>query len=73
MPLFLYVIQNNALCYRIWDCKSLATVELTLNLKKLNLWFTAPKGATPVTWAQATDWQMTVRRDDVISITLRRV
>jgi hypothetical protein len=24
----------------------------------VNLWLTAPKGATPVTWSSATDWQM---------------
>ena len=27
---------------------------------KLNLWFTAPKGATPVNQTPATDWQMAV-------------
>ena len=37
---------------------------------KLNLWLTAPKGDTPVTQTSATDWQMAVRWDNVISITL---
>ena len=32
---------------------------------KLNLWLTAPKGATPVNQTSATDWQMTARRDNV--------
>ena len=40
---------------------------------KLNLWLTAPKGATPVNQTSATDWQITVRRDNVISTTLRQV
>ena len=31
------------------------------------------KGATPVNYTSATDRQMTVRRDNVISITLRQV
>ena len=39
----------------------------------LNLWLTAPKGATPVNQTSTTDWQMAVRRDIVISITLRRL
>ena len=38
--------------------------------KKLNLWITAPKRATPVNYTSATDWQIAVRRDKVISITL---
>ena len=42
-------------------------------LNKKNLWLTAPKGATPVNQTSATDWQMAVRRDNVISITLRQV
>ena len=29
-------------------------------LKNLNLWLTAPKGATPVNQTSATDWQMAV-------------
>ena len=33
--------------------------------KKLNLWFTAPKGAKPVNQTSATDWQMAVQRDNV--------
>ena len=40
---------------------------------KLNLWLTAPEGVTPVNYTSATDWQMAVRRDNVISITLRQV
>ena len=38
--------------------------------KKLNLWLTVPKGATPVNETPATDWQM---KDNVISITVRQV
>ena len=41
--------------------------------KKLNLWFTVPKGATPVNQTSAADWQMPVRWDNVISIMLRQV
>ena len=41
--------------------------------KKTNLWLTAPKGATPVNLTSATDWQMAVRRDNVISIKLRLI
>ena len=40
---------------------------------KLNLWLTAPKGATPVNLSSATDWQIAVRRDNVIRITLCQV
>jgi hypothetical protein len=36
---------------------------------KLNLWLTAPKGATLVNYTSATDWQMAAWRDNVISIT----
>ena len=39
---------------------------------QFNLWLTAPKGATPVNWISTTDWQI-VRRDNVISITLRQL
>ena len=39
-------------------------------LLELNIWL---KEATPLKWIFATDWQMAVRRDDVISITLRQV
>ena len=35
------------------------------NKIKINLWLTAPKGATPVNWTSATDWQMAVQRDNV--------
>jgi hypothetical protein len=34
---------------------------------------TAPKGTLPVNLISATDWQMAVRRDNVISIALRQV
>ena len=44
-----------------------------IKIKKLNLWLTAPSGATPVNQNYTTDWQMAVRRDNVISITLRQV
>jgi len=47
--------------------------RIYLNKIKLNLWLTAPKGATPVKQTSATDWQIAVRRDNVISITLRQV
>ena len=40
---------------------------------KLNLWLTASKGATPVNYTYATDWQMASRRDNVINIKLRQV
>ena len=40
---------------------------------KLNLWLKAPKGPTSVNKTSAADWQMTVRRDNVITITLRQV
>ena len=33
-----------------------------------NLWFTTPMVATPVNYTSASDWQITVRRDNVISI-----
>ena len=41
--------------------------------QKLNLWLTAPEGATPANQTSATGWEMAVRRDNVISITLRQV
>ena len=44
-----------------------------MKLMILNLWLTAPKGATPVNQTSATDWQIAVQRDNVISITLRQV
>ena len=31
------------------------------NELKLNLWLKTPKGATPVNWTSATDWQIVVR------------
>jgi hypothetical protein len=37
------------------------------------MWFTARKGATPVNYTSATDWQMPALWDNVISITLRQV
>ena len=40
---------------------------LALNKKnKLDLWLTIPKGATPVNKTSVTNWQMVVRRDNVI-------
>ena len=40
------------------------------SLKKLNLWLRTPKVAIPVNYTSATDWQMAVRRDNLISTTL---
>ena len=40
---------------------------------KLNLWLTAPKGATSVDHTSETDWQMAVGRDGVTTITLRQL
>ena len=37
------------------------------------MWLTAHKGATPVNYTSTTDWQMAVRWDNVIRITLRQV
>ena len=37
------------------------------------MWITAPKGATPVNYTSATDWQKAVRRGNVSSIMLRQV
>jgi hypothetical protein len=39
----------------------------------LSQWLTAPKGTKPVNQTSATDWQMAVRCDNVISITFRQV
>ena len=47
---------------------SFSIQEVYLELK-LNLWLTALKGAKPVNKTSETDWQMTARRDNVISIT----
>ena len=44
-----------------------------IQLIKSNLCFTAPKGAIPVNLTSAADWQMAVRRGNVISITPRKV
>ena len=41
--------------------------------KKNNLWLTTPKVDTSVKQISETDWQVTVRRDNVISITLRQI
>ena len=51
----------------IWSKKDNKKLKI-----KLNLWLTAPKGATPVNQTSATNWQMAVGRDNVISITLRQ-
>ena len=40
---------------------------------KKNLWLTGAKGATPVKKTSVTDWQMSARRDNVISIMFRQV
>ena len=45
--------------------------DTPLSTIKLNLWLTAPTGITPVSKTYATDRQMAVRRDSMISITLR--
>jgi hypothetical protein len=39
-------------------------------LNKLNLWLSAPNGAQSVNQTSETDWQIPIRRDNVISITL---
>ena len=54
--------------------KSIIVYIISIIIKiKLNLWLTAPKGATPVNETSATDWQMAAQRDNVISITLCQV
>ena len=37
---------------------------------EINLWLTAPMGATPVNYTSANDWQMAVGRDNMTSIKL---
>ena len=37
------------------------------------MWLTAPKGATPVNYTSATNWQIAIQPDNGISITLRQV
>ena len=37
------------------------------------MWLTAPKGATQVKQTSAIDYQMEIRRDNVINIKLRQV
>ena len=59
----------------VWDRCPPSTVkylQICCSYIKLNPWLSAPKGATPLNWTSATDWQMAVRRD-VISITLHQV
>ena len=53
--------------------KKLVKLTILKLKKKINLWLTAPKRATPVNYTSATDWQMAARRDNVICITLRQV
>ena len=48
-------------------------ITIIIEIKTLNLWLTARKGATPVNLTSATDWQMAAWRDNVISILLRQV
>ena len=45
---------------------------IKLNIK-LNLWLTAPKGTTSVNQTSESEWQMPLRLDIVISITLGQV
>ena len=40
---------------------------------KINLWLTAPRGATSVNNTSGTNCQMEERRDNVINFTLRQV
>ena len=47
--------------------------ELVIKFKKIKLWLTDPKGATPINKISATYRLMAGRRDNVISITLRQV
>ena len=62
------VKNNYKYCYREFSVYQFLTLLL-----KLNLWLAAFKGATPVNYISATDWQIALRRDNVISITLRQV
>ena len=39
----------------------------------MDLWLTASERATPMNYTSETDWEMAVRRDNVINITLRQV
>ena len=50
------------------DCNKDASLNIELNLQ-----LTAPKETTPVNQTSTTGQQMTARRDNVISITLRQV
>ena len=52
---------------------SVSLRETLKKIIKINLWLSAPEGATPVNWTSATDWQMAVLQDNVISIKLRQV
>jgi hypothetical protein len=51
----------------------IVTLLIESIIKTLNLWLTAPKGVTSVNYIYATDWQIAVQRDNVVSITLRQV
>ena len=56
------------------DMKFLRDVESCSILDKiLNQWLIDPKGATPVNWTPATDWLMTARWYNGISITRSQV
>ena len=49
----------------------IAQLVCRINLKPL--WLKGPKGATPINKIYAINWQMTTRRDNVISIILHQV
>ena len=52
---------------------NIPNINHKITFKKLNLWLTDPKETTPVNWTSETGWQMVVRRDNVISITLCQI
>ena len=54
------------------DCHQ-CQMSTYIYLNKLNLWLSAPKGATPVNQTPATDMQIAVRPYNVISISLCQV
>ena len=51
-----FEILTNLSVYILVTCSSHSL--LPPSIKKLNLWLTAPKGATPVNQTSATDWQI---------------
>ena len=63
-----------AACYLVlFSFSAYKAAYTTSLLLKLNLWLTALKGATPVNQTSEKGWQMAVRLDNVISISLRQV